>query len=412
MMTRILLVILLAFIANSVSAGDVYYHPKVVSSGGCASYTCGTNAKCSMTDGRPVCSCLNLHMGDPLIHCHKVECIIPEDCPSHKTCIKNHCSNPCAGLCGVNANCEVRNHVPTCSCPDGYAGNPFQSCHVADPQAACKPSPCGANTRCEVINGIPTCSCLPGYRGSPLNGCRHECESDAECANHLACSSNFRCESPCKCGDGANCDVINHQAKCSCPKNWLGNPYTKCYPECTTHSDCPRNKPACFYQKCSNPCDGACGVNANCELKGITAVCSCPKHMTGDPFKFCRPFEPEDLCRPNPCGENAICTPGHDNHGKERPVCTCPTGYTGDALTYCRKGECQVDSECPDNRACIDYYCQNPCTGKECAPTARCEARRHIAVCTCEDGTRGDAIIGCNTIHSHVNGYGRYLNGK
>ena len=27
----------------------------------------------------------------------------------------------------------------------------------------------------------------------------------------------------------------------------------------------------------------------------------------GDPFVSCRPFTPEDLCRPNPCGPNAYC---------------------------------------------------------------------------------------------------------
>lgn len=85
-------------------------------------------------------------------------------------------------------------------------------------EAACKPSPCGDNTNCEVINEIPVCTCLPGYRGSPLVGCRHECESDADCASHLSCSSSFKCESPCiKCGENANCDVLNHLPKCTCP---------------------------------------------------------------------------------------------------------------------------------------------------------------------------------------------------
>lgn len=85
-------------------------------------------------------------------------------------------------------------------------------------EAACKPSPCGENTQCEVINQVPVCTCLPGYRGSPLAGCRHECENDSECPQHLACSSSFRCESPCKCGENAECQVVNHQAKCTCPK--------------------------------------------------------------------------------------------------------------------------------------------------------------------------------------------------
>ncbi|XP_043283202.1 neurogenic locus notch homolog protein 3 [Venturia canescens] len=408
-------VLLVAALAGSITFADAsyYYSGRVVNYGGCASQRCGTNAKCSMSEGRPVCSCLNLHMGDPLVSCHRVECQINEDCPSTRVCSpSNTCVDPCIGLCGTNARCEVNQHIANCACAPGYVGDPFTHCHVEDPQAACKPSPCGVNTKCEVVDRVAVCSCLPGYLGSPLAGCRHECESDSECSAHLSCSPNFRCESPCnKCGEGANCDVVNHQPKCSCPRNWLGNPYTRCHPECTHHSECSGSKPACLYQKCVNPCEGACGINANCELRDITPVCSCPRHMTGDPFISCRPFEPADLCKPNPCGENAICTPGHDNTGKERPVCTCPTGYTGNALSFCRRGECQVDSECPDNRACIDYFCQNPCTGKECASSAKCEARQHIAVCTCLDGTRGDAIYGCNRIESAYRNYRTYNRG-
>lgn len=47
----------------------------ILSIGGCDSYTCGANARCTMSEGRPVCSCFNLHMGDPLARCVRVECL-------------------------------------------------------------------------------------------------------------------------------------------------------------------------------------------------------------------------------------------------------------------------------------------------------------------------------------------------
>ncbi|XP_048505762.1 neurogenic locus notch homolog protein 1 isoform X2 [Athalia rosae] len=382
---------------------------------GCDTHTCGTNAKCTISEGRPVCSCLNLHMGDPLVRCIRVECLVNSDCPTNRACLNNKCIDPCPGFCGLNAQCDTINNEPTCSCPRAYTGDAYTACRIADPQAACKPSPCGPNTKCEVINEVPRCTCLPGYHGSALTGCRHECETDAECPNNLACSTSYRCESPCKCGENANCEVINHRPRCSCPTNWLGSPYVSCRPECTYHSDCPRSKPACLYQQCKNPCEGVCGVNANCELRDITPICSCPKDMTGDPFVSCRPFEPIDLCKPNPCGANAVCTPGSDNTGRERPVCTCPPGYIGNALISCQRGECQSDNECPDNRACIDFNCQNPCTGRQCGPSATCSPRRHIAVCTCPDGTRGDALVTCNPYdarsvfsYARANRYYRY----
>lgn len=139
---------------------------------------------------------------------------VNEDCSSNRACINNRCVDACAGTCASNALCETRNHVPVCYCPPGYAGDPFTRCEIEDP---CKKSPCGVNTKCEVINTVPTCSCLPGYIGQPLSGCRHECESDNECPQNKACSASFRCENPCKCGDNANCEVVNHQAKCTCP---------------------------------------------------------------------------------------------------------------------------------------------------------------------------------------------------
>ena len=104
--------------------------------------------------------------------------------------------------------------------------------------------------------------------------------------------SNFKCVPACQqCGTGATCATVNnHRAVCECPKGYIGSPYTECRPECYGDSDCPAGRPACFYGICKNTCDGACGVNADCNLRGLTPVCSCPRDMTGDPFVRCRPF--------------------------------------------------------------------------------------------------------------------------
>ncbi|XP_018323516.1 adhesive plaque matrix protein 2 [Agrilus planipennis] len=368
---------------------------------GCTGNTCGQNAQCTIAGGRPVCSCFNGYTGDPLTYCRRAECLDNSECRGHLSCINEKCVNPCEGICGFNANCEVRNHVPVCSCPPGHTGDPFSSCRKFDPEELCHPSPCGSNTQCEVINNVPTCKCLPGYHGSPVAGCRHECESDSECGPQSACLE-FRCQNPCsQCGENAECEgVRNHVAVCKCPRGYFGNPLISCKPECVSHSDCPPGKPACFYNQCKNPCDGVCGINANCQLKnGLTPVCSCPKDMTGNPFVSCRPFTKEDLCEPNPCGQNAKCTPGHDRYNKERPVCTCLPGYTGDPLRACIRGECLDDAECPDTRACINLSCQNPCIN-QCGINAMCNAKRHIAVCTCFPGYNGDALTQCHPVET------------
>lgn len=40
----------------------------------CTGGTCGVNAQCTVSGGRPVCSCLPGYAGDPLSICKKAEC--------------------------------------------------------------------------------------------------------------------------------------------------------------------------------------------------------------------------------------------------------------------------------------------------------------------------------------------------
>jgi len=257
-------------------------------------------------------------------------------------------------------------------------------------------SPCGPNTKCRVDSGRAICSCEATYTGNPLTGCRHECEVDSECGGGQACL-DFKCKNPCHnaCGLHATCDVRNHVAVCRCPADYLGDPYTRCFAECTSHSDCPANR-ACIGLKCGDPCIGACGTNAECRVDRSShkAICSCPKGYTGHPFESCRRQTPEDLCNPNPCGTNAQCQPGHDNTGRDRPVCTCLPGYVGDALHHCNRGECLSDSDCGFSRTCRNFECKNPCDGA-CGVNANCEQRNHGAVCQCPRGFTGDPFTQC-----------------
>uniref|UniRef100_A0A8D8WK56 EGF-like domain-containing protein n=1 Tax=Cacopsylla melanoneura TaxID=428564 RepID=A0A8D8WK56_9HEMI len=370
----------------------------VVGGDPCSPTPCGSNTQCYSAGSRPVCSCLPGHWGNPLTYCQRGECQDHADCPHSKACKEYRCVDVCASQCGVNADCNVRNHIPVCSCPPGYTGDPLTQCRRFDPQELCdrSRSPCGVNTRCEVINNVPTCSCLSGYFGSPLSGCRHECESDYDCGPSQSCQ-NYKCTSPCAsgaCASTAQCEVRNHRAVCSCPQGYLGDPYTSCRAECLTHTDCPTDRPSCLGNQCMNPCIGQCGVNAKCEVRGATPICSCPRDMTGDPFVRCRPFDKYDLCDPNPCGENAKCQPGYDKSGKDRPVCTCLSGYVGDALTYCRRGECQSDNECSYDQVCENYSCVKACTS-QCGINAQCNARNHVATCSCPPGYQGDALSRC-----------------
>lgn len=95
----------------------------------CSPSPCGTNTVCKERNGVGSCSCLPEYFGDPYVGC-RPECLSNNDCARDKACIQNKCKNPCPGICGVNAYCQTLNHNPSCSCNEGYTGDPLRSCHT------------------------------------------------------------------------------------------------------------------------------------------------------------------------------------------------------------------------------------------------------------------------------------------
>lgn len=193
------------------------------------------------------------YFGDPYIGC-KPECISNNDCARDKACIQNKCKDPCPGVCGINAFCQTFNHNPTCSCNDGYTGDPLSSCRVA-PQKLRK------NVKIYFL----------GHKTHFLNSTANE-------------PTNPCIPSP--CGPNSQCREIDSHAVCSCSSNYIGMP-PSCRPECITSSECPQDK-ACVREKCIDPCPGTCGSNARCQVLNHNPICSCAPGYTGDPFVQCQ----------------------------------------------------------------------------------------------------------------------------
>lgn len=93
----------------------------------------------------------------------------------------------------------------------------------------CEPSPCGVNAECKVQGNAGSCTCLPDYFGDPYQGCRPECLADSDCPLQLACVRN-KCTDPCTgvCGYNAECYVNNHKPTCNCKIGYSGNPFSIC----------------------------------------------------------------------------------------------------------------------------------------------------------------------------------------
>ena len=90
---------------------------------------------------------------------------------------------------------------------------------------------------------------------------------------------------PSPCGPYSECRQIDNHAVCSCQKEYIGTP-PACRPECMVSSECALNR-ACINKKCVDPCPGTCGPEARCQVVNHNAICSCPPGFSGDPFLRC-----------------------------------------------------------------------------------------------------------------------------
>lgn len=321
----------------------------------CNPSPCGANAQCN--GGK--CTCIAEYQGDPNVGC-RPECVLNTDCPHNRACIRNKCIDPCPGTCGINAICEVNNHVPICRCPDQMSGNAFFECRpVPAPaqQNPCQPSPCGPNSQCRVVQQTAVCSCLVDYVGSPPQ-CRPECVTNSDCAANQACQ-NMKCRDPCPgtCGFNALCNVVNHSPFCSCPTGMSGNPFVRC-------------------EQISKPLLNVSNL-PEIQQQLFTVV---PQ----------RDVTPQNPCQPSPCGPNSECRVSGDS-----PSCSCLPEFSG-APPNCRP-ECISNSECATNQACVNQKCVDPCPGL-CGLNANCRVFSHTAMCLCDRGFTGDPFAQCNAI--------------
>ena len=97
----------------------------------CYGSPCGENSLCEGMNGVAFCSCLEGYVGSPP-HC-KEECVSDVDCmDGGNVCVDNRCRDACYGVCGINTECEAQQHYPSCSCIEGYTGDPFKECFPLD----------------------------------------------------------------------------------------------------------------------------------------------------------------------------------------------------------------------------------------------------------------------------------------
>lgn len=96
----------------------------------CFPSPCGLNAECREKNGAGACICSPGYFGDPYDSnrgCRR-ECEDNKDCAPTLACVGYKCVDPCPGTCGTFAICQTANHIPVCTCPEGFTGDPFFQC--------------------------------------------------------------------------------------------------------------------------------------------------------------------------------------------------------------------------------------------------------------------------------------------
>lgn len=224
----------------------------------CFPSPCGPNAECRNIGNTPSCSCHINFIGSPP-NC-RPECSIHADCASDRACINSKCQDPCPGSCGISAVCNVLNHIPICTCVEGYIGDPFTNC------------------RQQPLEGKYIYLFKYNIFIILLSNTIIAANVLVEPVVTDACS-NVRC--------GSNAECINGQ--CQCLPEYHGDPYFNCRPECVFSTDCDIKK-ACVQQKCVDPCIGTCGVNAICQVVNHIPMCTCNNGFTGNAFVVCNPI--------------------------------------------------------------------------------------------------------------------------
>lgn len=413
---------------------------------------CKKSAICSVLDSVPVktmiCECPSDYIPDIEGECRKIKwpvdagCIADSDCSDKEACINRQCRSPCN--CGNFATCDVQNHRATCSCDRGYEGNPNIGCRTVgcrtdsecDSGKACVngncispclvSDPCGINAECYLRDNRQDCRCLSGYRGNPYEQCHViGCRSNSDCPSEKQCE-NAQCINPCiyknPCSTRAECKPQNHMAVCKCPTGTIGNPYIDCrtelLPECERDTDCP-SKLACLSNKCQNPCSvlEPCQSPSRCEVVPSspvrTMICICPEGYVSSGSGTCKPTKPvieigecivdsdcpnekaclNGICRdPCNCGINAEC-----RIKDHKPVCSCKQGYDGNPQLECVKIGCTSDRECSGTHTCLNRQCIPACAadGSSCGRDAECYGINHKPVCECISGYSGNPKIAC-----------------
>ena len=141
----------------------------------------------------------------------------------------------------------------------------------------------------------------------------------------------------------------------------------------------------------ADPCEGvSCGDHGECHVLDGEPICGCETGYDGEECDRCYPgYHHEDgdcmfdhECLPTSCAGHGEC----DDEGGD-VTCECDSGF--DPATNCAtclEGYHRSGESCVEDETCDDHGCSGHGT---------CDASTGVAICTCDDGYRGDECDEC-----------------
>ncbi|KAJ8041635.1 Hyalin [Holothuria leucospilota] len=263
----------------------------------CDATPCQNGAICSNSDDSCQaysCQCVGCFTG---FNCEQA---IPDPCSGANPCQNDGVCVPVVGSCNA--------HV--CVCPPGFGGT-FCESVIMSQDNPCNNFPCQNFGTCASFGSEYKCYCRPGFSGincqisTAVDPTTDSCAA-GPCGNEAVCYNSYVTTSPSV--------AYVPQYTCVCTNGFTGQ--------------------NCFLPLAANPGMDACTTTAQglCQNGGtcrnsfcsfdqsLNYFCECPIGWRGqhcDIVYF-------DKCDPNPCLNNAACTPFNTYF-----VCTCAGGFTG-----------------------------------------------------------------------------------
>ncbi len=295
------------------------------------------------------------------------------------------------GMICMDGQCQP---TPSCASDDDCQGGRICQQGFCVTAECNEDGDCSADQHCEehkCVEGAP-CNCSTDADCAPDEFCKDDCQcqtkEETTCTTDGDCAANELCIEN-KCGLAPSCS-----ADLDCPTGTICES-GRCSRPCSQDSDCSSQMQTCVDGHCLNRCinDANCSGGDICENNVcVDPQCVQDSDCSGELIR-CHNGRCESY---TPCTDDSDCEPAYECLNEiceERPLCSidqdcwdqglentsCKDGHCLDVASCETEDDCDVSedcigglclthycrgqSDCPEDKICVEGQCQNPDPG-------------------------------------------------